>query len=97
MKTTSPCVLLQMFPEEIRQFADGLVHIFRHPIRLYVPCARDKVQFLVIGSRRFAETLFGHVEGIGKTAGHHQERLVDEMHPIAGVKRHQVYKATLFV
>lgn len=81
-----------MFSKELRQFAHSLVHILRHPICLDVPCAGDEIQFLVVRPRGFAETLFGHIERVGKTARHHQERLVDEVHPFAGIKRHQVHQ-----
>ena len=36
--------------------------------------------------------MFGHIERIGIAARHHQERLVDEVHPLAGIKRHQVHQ-----
>ena len=80
-----------MFPKELGQLLHGLVHILRHPIRLNMPCAGDEIQFLVVRPRGFAETLFGHIERVGKTARRHQERLVDEVHPFAGIKRHQIH------
>ncbi len=69
-----------MSPKELRQLVYSLVHIFRHPIGLDVPCAGDKIQFLVVCARGFAEALFGHIERVGIAARHHQERLVDEVH-----------------
>ncbi len=81
----------QMFSKELRQLAHRLFHVLRHPIRLDVPCAGDKIQFLIVGSRGFAETLFGHIERVGIAARHHQKRLVNEIHPLAGIECHQVH------
>lgn len=82
---------LQMFSKEFCQLAYRLFHVLRHPIRLDVSCAGDEIQFLVVRPRGFAETLFSHIERIGIAARHHQEWLVDEVHPLAGIKRHQIH------
>ena len=76
---------LQMFAKKFRQLAHRFVHIFRNPICLNMPCAGDEVQLLVIRACGFAEALFCHVERVGKAARHHQQRLVDEVHPFAGI------------
>ena len=89
--------LLQSFAEEFRQLLYGLVHIFRYPVGLYVGRSGDEEQFLVLRARGFAETLFRHVERVGDAACHHQQRLVDEVHPFAGVECHQVDQAALGV
>ena len=57
---------LQMFSKEFCQLAYRLFHVLRHPICLDVPCAGDEIQFLVVRPRGFAETLFGHIERVGK-------------------------------
>ena len=60
-------------------------------------CTGDEKQFLLLRTRRLAITLLGHVERVGNASGNHQERLVDKVHPLAGIKSHQIHKAALGV
>lgn len=60
-------------------------------------CARDEEQFLVLRAGGVAETLLSKVECVGIAARHHQQWLVDEVHPVVSIKSEEVNQATLGV
>ena len=54
-------------------------------------------EFFVCRSCSLGVALLRHVECVGYAARHHQKRLVDEVHPLARVECHQIYKTALGV
>ena len=57
----------------------------------------NQEQLLLLRARRTAITQLGHIERVGDAAGHHQQRLLDKIHALASIERHQIDKAALGV
>lgn len=60
-------------------------------------CAGDEEQLFVLRTRGMAEALFGQVECVSIAACYHQQWLVDEVHPVVGIKSEEVDQAALGV
>ncbi len=75
-----------------QQFAD-LIDARLFPTGFDMAGTVDFDEFLVFRAGGLGKSLLGHVKRVGVAARNHQERFVNQIGVVSGIKRHQIQQA----